>query len=116
MDLEDYQELKKVIEENQLNLEQREFNIKFILFDCPVIISSFFSNTMKSDLIAKKFSLITISALPYSVKNDSRECWFKACKNIKKQLTQDEYKELQNITTKLIPPLDLPQNFEIKWP
>ena len=123
LDLEDYQAIKKVMEKVENDKKVKDKKIQYYLFDVPIIIACSMTNSKLREYfiandyklkIAKTFSLITSSALPYTVNNKTREDWAESCKKIKQNFSENEYKELQNISTKLIPALDLPQNFDMK--
>ncbi len=125
LDLEDYQAIKKVIEKAENDKKIMDYSIPLFLFDGPTIIACRMTSKKLSDdsieddekkKIARTFSIITSNSLPYSVDNRTKDEWFNTCKIIKQNLSENDYKDLQNYSVKLIPDLDLPKNTKIKWP
>lgn len=106
--------------------------LRFYLFDTPVILFStitsesvfwaegilfsYFNDTDKIKSCAKAFSALTTPVLPYTSENYVRDRWFTAAKKIKTALTENDYKELQNVTTKVLPAINLPENYKFNWP
>jgi TPR repeat protein len=113
-------------------VSQNDKILRFYLFDTPVILFStitsesvfwaegiFFSYFNDNDKIkscAKAFSALTTPVLPYTSENYVRDRWFTAAKKIKTALPENDYKELQNLTTKVLPAINLPENYKFNWP
>ena len=125
IDLEDIEVLIDLIKEEEISIKNCEKVIENILFDIPTIFASLCVNKKFSDYfiskdekekVAKSFSLITSTAFPYTVNNDTREIWFNAVKIIKRNFSENEYKELHNLASKLIPSIELPPNVKLEWP
>lgn len=124
-------EYVKSIEIARLWVSLNDKALRFYLFDTPVLFFTtmsmgpvnhavgtfnYFNDTDLIMAVAKPFSVLTTPALPYTSENYVRELWFMAAKDIKKSLSENDYKELQNLTTKVLPAINLPENFKFHWP
>ncbi len=124
-------EYVKYIEAARLWVSLNDKALRFYLFDTPVLFFTtmsmgpvdhavgpfnYFNDTDSIMAVAKPFSVLTTPALPYTSENYVRELWFKAAKDIKQSLSENDYKELQNLTTKVLPAINLPENYKFNWP
>jgi len=103
--------------------------LRKFLFDVPVLLYSLMTRQVVSNAegifsydsdvvkaVATPFSALTTPVLPYTSANLTREMWFEAAKCIKKALSENDYKEIQNLSSKIRTSIELPKNFEFSWP
>jgi len=104
--------------------------IRYYLFDVPVLLFSYMTrqaiagssgifwgyNAEKAEAVAVPFSALTTPLLPFTYENITREMWFETGKLIKKALNEKKYQEVQNFSSKVNVPMQVPKGFEVKWP